>query len=143
MELYADKHAFNSGPAETTPPLLASSSTLPPITNSSNSTYTTGNLTFEPQPELTINNRSLHCYIYKYDYGDNSTIEQFAGVNSTHWYKRPGNYSYQVEAYAINLNSRKRAYHASYNGTVVILGENLSHTLLHYLIYVLACIYMK
>lgn len=126
MEIFVDQHHI---PTVTTPTSY--------ITNNNN-TYTTGNLTFFPRPTLTRNDVSnIDRYFYKYDYGDNTTGEQYLEFNSTHLYKRPGNYSYMVQGYAINSKDSNIAYHASYNGTLVILGED--YTLNHVYIYMKVC----
>ena len=127
MELYNDQHRYNSSRNTS---LLSPSPSPAPITNSTNNTYITGNLTFVPQPDLTATNSSMQLFqvLYAYDYGDNSAVEQHSDFNSTHLYKHAGNYSYSVEAFAVNTTHRAEAYHAVHNGTIVILGE---HSLLH------------
>ena len=95
------------------------------INNTNDTYYSTGNLTFSPKPTLTRkdNVHNFDRFFYKYDYGDNTTGEQNLKFNSTHLYRRPGNYSYSVQGYAINSNDKNIAYHASNNGTLIILGE--------------------
>ena len=127
VKLFDDQHPFNSTLSKTTFPLLPSSSPAP-ITNSTKNTYITGNLTFVPQPDLTMGNKShvhLYHYLYSYDYGDNSTVEEHSEFNTTHLYRHAGNYSYRVDAFAINARQQTRAYHATHHGTVVILGKLL------------------
>ena len=120
MKLVDDQHAVSKAP-----PTLISS----PVTNGTNNTYVTGNLTFVPKPELTMENSSkfeFYQYVYIYDYGDNSSKEEQSDFNSTHLYDRPGNYSYSVEGFAIDSRDHSKAFYGLHRGTITILGEILS-----------------
>ena len=96
-----------------------------PLTNSTNNTFVTGNLTFEPQPDITIQSLKYEVYrfSYVYDYGDNSTVEEHSEFNTTHFYEYGGNYSYTVQAFAVNTQDPTKAYYATHSGMLNILGE--------------------
>lgn len=117
MKVYNDQQPFNALP-ERTPPHLHSST--PP-----NNTYLIGNLTFVPQPDLTMVNESveLYSYSYSYDYGDNSTVEEHSQFNTTHLYENAGNYSYTVEAFAFDSMDNSVGFYTTHNGTIVVLRK--------------------
>ena len=129
MKLHNDEQTFSKTP----PPFSSSSfpSSVPsPVTNSTNNTYVTGNLTFEPITELTMgssssSNWTTYRYFFIYDYGDNSSLEEIPYFNSSHLYERPGNYSYAVECFAVYNNDNNKAYYGLHTGMVTILGENV------------------
>ena len=122
MKVYDDQHAVSK-----TPPPLSSPSSIPsPVTNSTNNTYITGNLTFVPTLKLVVNSSDIYQLIYVYDYGDNSSLEEQSDNNSTHLYNKPGNYSYTVEGYAVHNNDPRRAYYGLHRGSVMILGETIA-----------------
>ena len=121
VQLLDNQHMVTVSPTH----ILTSPSTLLPVTNTTNNTYTTGNLTFVPKPEVGEGNSSvqLYRYVYVYDYGDNSSVEEQSDFNSTHYYERPGNYSYSVEGFALYVKDIRRAYYAVHRGQITILGK--------------------
>ncbi|CAI8045773.1 hypothetical protein GBAR_LOCUS25320 [Geodia barretti] len=131
MKLHNDKQTFSKNP----PPFSSSfpSSIPSPVTNSTNNSYVTGNLTFEPITELTMGSSSssdqtTYRYIFIYDYGDNSSLEEISYFNSSHLYERPGNYSYAVEGFAVYSKDNIKAYYGLHTGIITILDpvSNLS-----------------
>ena len=119
MKLYGNRSSSDS-----LPPSPFHSHT--PLTNSTNNTFVTGNLTFEPIPDITMQSPKYEMYrfSYIYDYGDNSTVEERSEFNTTHLYKYSGNYSYTVQAFAVNSDEPIRAYYTTHNGMLNILGED-------------------
>lgn len=122
MKLYDNRSSSDSLPRGTSPSSFHSRT----LANPTNNTFVTGNLTFEPIPDITIQSEKYEIYrfSYIYDYGDNSTVEEHSEFNTTHLYKYAGNYSYTVQAFAVNLQESTRAYYTTHSGMLNILGED-------------------
>jgi hypothetical protein len=72
--------------------------------------------------------QTTYRYIFIYDYGDNSSLEEISYFNSSHLYERPGNYSYAVEGFAVYSKDNSKAYYGLHTGIITILDpvSNLS-----------------
>ena len=69
--------------------------------------------------------QTTYRYIFIYDYGDNSSLEEISYFNSSHRYERPGNYSYAVEGFAVYSKDSSKAYYGLHTGIITILGETV------------------
>ena len=76
-----------------------------------------GNITLIPNATVTDSVVKLY---YKYDFGDNSTLESMA-ENVTHYYEEAGNDTFHVDVFAV-VNA-SLAYHDQYANYIVLEGS--------------------
>lgn len=123
MKLHDERCSSDSLPRGMSPSPFHSPT---PLTNTTNNTFITGNLTFEPLPDITMQplKYEMYRFSYIYDYGDHSTVEEHSAFNTTHLYGYAGNYSYTVQAFAVNSEDSTKAYYTTHSGMLNILSEN-------------------